>query len=776
VEIGSSGHPQDPAQPPPAAGPHGCPREAETALGAKDELLSKIFLACPDAISIADMADGTYVEINQVFLDLMGLRREQIIGRTSAELQVWVDPEERRQFVDLLAARGSIRNQVIRFRMGTGEVRSFEVSSEVIQVHGRPHSFNFMRDITDRERAERELQDSERQFRLLFDQAPIGMATVDSASGRFLSVNPRLCEILGRSPEELTAHTFQDYTHPDHRQPDEGSVRELARGAVREVRKENRYLHRSGKVVWARLTMVRMPSAPGAPARDLSLVEDITEGHQYQEELRSSADRLQKVADRVPGVVYQYRRRPDGSTQMPFASEAIRGIYGLTPEDARQDVSLLISRHHPEDHERIMASIEASARTLTPWKLEYRLQFPDGRVRFLFGDAVPEREADGSVLWTGFITDITERKLFEAQIQQAQKMDSLGSLAGGVAHDMNNVLAAILATASARLLSLPRADPGWQALETIREAATRGGEVVRSLLKFARQNPAERRFVDLNELLLEQARLLEHTTLARIRLELDLASELRPVHGDAGELANVIINLCVNAVDAMAGGGTLILRTCNLAGHGVEVRVEDTGCGMTEEVLAKAMDPFFTTKEVGKGTGLGLAMVYMTMKAHQGQVEIHSAPGRGTQVTLVFPGSVTRDLGPAPAAADPAGTQGQGLRILLVDDDELILRSTGMLLNALGHAATACASGEEALALVAAGYRPQLVILDMNMPGLGGKGSLPRLRSLVPGVPVFLATGRADQEVLDLVDAHPRVSLLAKPFSLEELQDRLGRI
>jgi signal transduction histidine kinase/CheY-like chemotaxis protein len=366
-----------------------------------------------------------------------------------------------------------------------------------------------------------------------------------------------------------------------------------------------------------------------------------------------------------------------------------------------------------------------------------------------------------------------ERQRAETTLQQDHKMESLGSLAGGVAHDMNNVLGAILSLASAHLTLQPKDGLTYSALATIRDAAIRGAEMVKRLLNFARQGPIESLPMDLNALLLEEARLLERTTLARIRLDLELAPDLRLIYGDASALTHVFMNLCVNAVDAMEAGGRLTLKTCNLAKAMVEVTVQDDGCGMPKEVLDRALDPYFTTKGVGKGTGLGLALVFNAVKAHGGQMEILSQPGEGTQVKLRFPACVTEDLGllaPVQARSE-AGTR--TLNVLLVDDDDLIRKSTGMLVEMLGHAVTLTSSGEEAVALLEQGLRPEVVILDMNMPGLGGKGTLPHLRRWCPEVPVLLATGRVGDEAMELIGAYPFVTLLPKPFSMEELQKRL---
>jgi len=369
-----------------------------------------------------------------------------------------------------------------------------------------------------------------------------------------------------------------------------------------------------------------------------------------------------------------------------------------------------------------------------------------------------------------------QKTQLELQLQQARKMESLGNLSGGIAHDMNNVLGAILGIASANLADHPPGSPTHRAFDTITKAAERGGKMVRSLLSFARQSPAELRELDLNQILREQVDLLERTTLSLIHLELDLDPDLRAIQGDAGALSQALMNLCVNAVDAMPDNGTLTLRTRNLDPEWIEVRVEDTGSGMPREVMDRALEPFFTTKEVGKGTGLGLSMVYSIVKAHHGQIEIRSEPGQGTQVAMRFPACETVPKVAEPLVTPPSGTPRRALEVLLVDDDDLIRDTLQVVLQSLGHTVWPTSSGEEALARIEAGFHPEVVILDLNMPGLGGTGTLPRLRALLPKVPVLLSTGRADQTAENLAKAHPFTTLLPKPFNIKALRDLLEPI
>ncbi len=498
----------------------------------------------------------------------------------------------------------------------------------------------------------------------------------------------------------------------------------------------------------------------------------LTDRKRIARDLQASERKYRSLAENINDFIIRYER--DG--RHAYLNPAALAMLGVRAED-------VLGKTHAECGcsdaicrfwEETLARVVSEGR---PCPFEFEFVGPAGPVTH---DCrlTPEFDAEGRVSSIlGVSRDITDRKKaeaerrqLEAQVQQAQKLESLGGLASGVAHDMNNVLGAILGLASA---SLPSQAPGTaarQAFETIILAAERGGKLVKGLLTFARQSPAEARVLDLNALLREEVHLLEHTALSGIDLELDLADDLRPVRGDASALAHAFMNLCLNAVDAMPEGGTLTLQTCNGDPGWVEALVADSGVGMTAEVMARATDPFFTTKAQGKGTGLGLPMAYSIVKAHQGQLELQSEPGRGTWVRLRFPACPE----PAPPAAvqDPAPAAGP-LRVLLVDDDDLVQCSVTMLLEVLGHQALVASSGEEALAKIAEGCRPDAVVLDMNMPGLGGAGTLPRLHELCPGLPVLLATGRADQGALDLVAAHPGVRLLSKPFTLEELREGL---
>jgi two-component system cell cycle sensor histidine kinase/response regulator CckA len=504
----------------------------------------------------------------------------------------------------------------------------------------------------------------------------------------------------------------------------------------------------------------------------ITIIRDITERQRAEEALRQNTARYQSLFNLASEGILVHTL--DGKALE--VNESFARMHGHTPKDMLQmNLGELNApgtfRRHPERLKRILAG-----EVLT---FEVEHVHKDGH-SFPLEVLVSRISAGEMPVLLAFHRDITQRKWdeaerlkLEAQLQHAQKMESLGSLAGGVAHDMNNVLAAILGLASMHIEAQPPGSPVHRAFSTIIQASERGGNMLKSLLRFARQSPVESLALDLNTLIREEVRLLERTTLARVRLVMDLASDLQPMLGDASALSHAIMNLCVNAVDAMPDNGTLTLRTLNQGSEWVEVWVEDTGIGMTKGILEKAMDPFFTTKEVGKGTGLGLSIVYSTVKSHQGQMELKSEPGEGTQITLRFPAYAAQSQAPELLEETLSESPRAVRKVLLVDDDELIQSSMQTILQTLGHTVIVSLSGEEALSRIEAGFEPDVVILDLNMPGLGGTGTLARLRTKSPSLPVLLSTGRADQAALDLAKAYPFVTLLPKPFNIKELRQQL---
>jgi len=361
-----------------------------------------------------------------------------------------------------------------------------------------------------------------------------------------------------------------------------------------------------------------------------------------------------------------------------------------------------------------------------------------------------------------------DRRKLEAEVQHAQKLESLGSLAGGIAHDMNNVLAAILGMAS--LLQIKREGDELlvKSLRTIENAAGRGRDLVKGLTDFARKGLQQAKVMDLNVLVQKELDLLVRTSRQRFRFEVHLAENLPPIMGESSTLGSAFMNLCVNAFDAMPKGGTLRIET-RLEGASVCLVVADTGEGIPADILHRVTEPFFTTKPPGRGTGLGLAMVYGTVNAHGGALDIQSEVGKGTRVLLRFPAMLAKRTSDSPGEAAAAAPD-RPLRILLVDDDELIRSILPPMLEQLGHQVEIASGGLEAIRRLDAGLEADLVILDHNMPGMTGAETLPRILRLRPDIRVLIATGFQDTELKMLLVDFPSVLTLQKPFSLAELR------
>jgi PAS domain S-box-containing protein len=455
-------------------------------------------------------------------------------------------------------------------------------------------------------------------------------------------------------------------------------------------------------------------------------------------------------------------------------------MYGLDPATFVPTNVTWLERVLSEDRAELQERIPRALREPGPHHVGFRTRLPSGEVRHLSGSFVVVRDSDGQPFrMIGVVRDRTEQVQAEAEHrrlqeerQHSEKLESLGSLAGGMAHDMNNVLAGILGTAELLRQSCADASPTARSLDSILHAAGRGRDLVRALTDFARKGLAQTQEIDLNDLLRKEVELLRHATPQKVQVLLDLDPLLPKVLGDPSALGGTFMNLGVNALDAMPDGGTLSFRTRAQGAGRIEVRVVDTGVGMAPEVLVRAMEPFFTTKPAGKGTGLGLARVYGTVKAHGGTVQILSAPGQGTAIVIQLPG-YREPQAPAPEPAERAEPRGP-LRVLLVDDDPILLESIPPLLESRGHRVTAVPRGEEALTLLEQGLEVDLVVLDHNMPGLTGAETLVKIRECRPGLPVILATGFVDGSTEAVVAGLPGVRVLNKPYRMEELCQALA--
>jgi PAS domain S-box-containing protein len=501
------------------------------------------------------------------------------------------------------------------------------------------------------------------------------------------------------------------------------------------------------------------------------------------EQQRASLEKAQEVAH-----IGSWVAELDGSNRLTWSNESHR-IFGVPIGQFGGTMEAFYARVHEDDRMAVKAAGAAASNEGEPYDVEHRIVRPDGAVRWVHQKADVVRDQHGrGVRMIGTVQDITDRRQLEDQLRQSQKMEAIGRLAGGIAHDLNNALTAIAGYAA---LALGEVEPDHQAradIEEIRRAAERAGSVTRQLLAFSRKQLLEPRIFDLNETVTSMARLLSRLIGADIEVATRLGDSVPSVLGDPGQIEQAIINLAVNARDAMARGGKLELATSfehvdelfarthvpMQPGSYVVLRVADTGHGMSRETQARIFEPFFTTKEVGKGTGLGLSMVYGTLKQIGGFIFVSSEVDRGTTFSLYFPPTAPR--AEPSRSSKPAPAQGGPETLLIVEDEELVRNLVASALRHDGYKLLLAASAEQALQIADSHEGSiDLLLTDAIMPGKSGIELANTLLANRPKLPVIVMSGYTE-ETLPVTGLDKTISLLQKPFTPRDLRERIREL
>ena len=506
---------------------------------------------------------------------------------------------------------------------------------------------------------------------------------------------------------------------------------------------------------------------------------------QALEQHRALLEKAQEI-----GHIGSWVAELDDSDRLGWSVETHR-IFGVPPGQFEGSSAAFFAFVHPDDRAAVRAASDAAGTESRPYDIEHRVVRPDGTVRWVHERAAIVRDPQGrAVRLVGTVQDITERRLLEEQLRQSQKMEAIGRLAGGIAHDLNNALTAIAGYAELALGEVASDHAARADVEEIRRAAERAGSVTRQLLAFSRKQLLEPRVFDLNETIAAIARLLSRLLGADVEVQTRLSDSALPVLGDPGQVEQAVINLAVNARDAMPGGGRLVLATAREAidagfarshvpmapGDYVVLRVTDSGHGMPRETQAHIFEPFFTTKGVGKGTGLGLSMVYGTLKQIGGFIFVDSEVDRGTTFRLYFPPAVIAP--PAPGGVStPRDRERQGHETLMIVEDEPSVRN--MVASALrhdGYRLLIAGSAEEALTIADAHDGPiDLLLTDAMMPGKSGVELANLMAVRRPATPVIVMSGYTD-ETLDVPGMKEPIALLQKPFTPRELRRRIREV
>ncbi len=626
----------------------------------------------------------------------------------------------------------------------------------------------------------------EARLRAVVETAVDGVILIDAA-GTVLMFNPACEKLFGYAAAEVIGQNVKMLMPEPYRAEHDGYIANYARtreAKIIGIGREVQGRRKDGTTFPMDLSVGE--TREGDASIFVGIIHDLSERKQGEQALRESAARLRAVVDTaVDGVILIDTR----GTVTAF-NPACEKLFGYrAAEVVGQNVKMLMPEPYRTGHDGYLANyVRTGEAKIIGIGREVQGRRKDGST-FPMELSVGEAKQDGESTFVGIIHDLSERKRTEEQLVQAQKMEAVGQLSGGIAHDFNNLLTAIVGCAETLSETL-RARPDLKKLaDTIVAASERGAELTRRLLAFSRRQRLEPVQTDCNGLILSMNELLRRTLREDIQIRSLLEDGLAPAYADPGQLESAILNLALNAQDAMPSGGQLTITTAFMPlderyrdrypevphGNYVMVSVTDDGQGMPSEVLDRVFEPFFTTKEVGKGSGLGLSMVYGFAKQSNGHVSIYSEPGLGTTVRIYLP--VTGSAGPAAAVAgsNEAQVPSAGREtVLLAEDDDFVRAYAISCLESLGYRVIAAVDGAEALARIAQGARPDLLFTDIVMPGgISGWELVERAQRMLPGLKALLTSGYAVETLAERGRLRSDLKVLDKPYRKAELARRL---
>ena len=760
-------------------------RERETALREQEEKYRTLFDNAADLIAVVD-TEGRLLDLNKKFEDEIGRSREEMLGKNAFRCGVMTETSAAKASVFLKEVVESKTSPIFEIEgiQKDGRLVPYEVRAVPIKKGGRIAAVQaILRNLSARKRAEEALRESEAKYRDLIERSNDGIAIVQDDRLKF--VNGRLAQMLGYSVEETVDTPFTKYLAPGEVSKVVDRYNRRMAGEKLASRYETILRHRNGKEVEVELNggIINYEGK----AANLAFVRDITEKKTAEKFLRESEEKYRLVVENaIEGILITQDMR------ILFTNKKLCDFLGYSKEEliAHPNPFEII---HPDDRELVLKNhVKRLKGEDAPEIYSFRVLNKDGGIIWVDASGVRISWKERPAI-LNFFNDISERKRAEEekarlhiQLQQAQKMEALGNLAGGIAHDFNNLLMGIAGNASLMLMDTSPNHPHHEMLKNIEKQVQSGAKLTRQLLGYARKGRYEVKAIDLNHVLKDTLGSFSRTR-KDINIHFELAPDLHPIEADSSQLEQVLLNLYVNAADAMPGGGDLFLTTSNVSheamkgapyapkqGRYVMLKVTDTGIGMDAKTLERIFDPFSPQREMGRGTGLGLASVYGIIKGHGGYIDVESEKGRGATFKIYLPASALRPYETVPSPGRIIeGTE----TILVVDDEPVILEIAARLLEKLRYTVLEAKSGKEAVECYMENrHKIDLVILDTVMPGMSGGEVYDQLRKIDPNVKVLLSSGYSRDFQANEILKRGCNGFIQKPFNFEELSSHIRAI
>lgn len=740
-----------------------------------------------------DLQEGTMVGSEELY---------RLLGTTSDGIDLasqyldFVHPDDRVAFAEKFMKRGDSRGAVnLDYRIVTaaGDVRFVRGEGHVERdEHGKRRKVvGFVQDITEQKQAELGQIESERQLSSLLANIP-GMAYRRSAKDWTMQfVSQGVVDILGLEPSDLIEGGPVSAADIIHRK-DLDMVKTQVRRAVEAHEAYEiayRVVTQDGAVKWVWERGRAHYTDEGAPIDLEGLIVDITGLVATENELSKSQTRLAKTQE-IAGIATLEVDLANGTSS--YSAEMLRMV-GLDPEVDTLEMDQYYDFIHPEDRQDIISRIEHLVESQEPVEREYRLISKTGEEKHVLGFLDVEVDSEGNTIGlSGTLQDVSSLKRTEQQLRQAQKMETVGHLSAGVAHDFNNLLAIVMGNLELLKEQLGEDSSSAGLIAKALAAGGRGADLTRRLLAFSRRQTLFPHRTDVNELIQSLMSLMDRTIGSTIAIQFEPEGALWPVSVDSAQLESALLNLAVNSRDAMPGGGTLTITTKNVAldpstlsrdnegapGDYVLVEVSDTGEGMTEETQKRAVEPFYTTKEVGSGSGLGLSMVYGFLRQSDGYFDIESEGGQGTCIKLYLPRDRANKAGLKKQAQSPSvARNGDGQTILVVEDDSEVRNVVIRQLEGLGYNVVSVADAESALSALEEKPEIDLLFTDVMLgAGMNGVELAVEAKKRADGLKVLCTSGYAENAVFELHNNSYELELIAKPFTREELSARLEAV